>query len=364
MSLAIRKQEGMDISRLSILLYGFPKTGKTTEAAKFPNPLILECEPRGAQFVSGVDVLEISSLDVLERNLAEILKQPHQTLILDGFTWMLEQAVKTAPDRDPRQAYKKIGDRFITMLNSILTSNKLVIATGHSRKVEDDDTAGKIEIRPDVNPNLSDSVFGAFSIICYCYPTTAGSMMLTKPNDNAKRRILAGDRSGILPAQMKLSAADLLAAFGKPAAQSNGASKPAVTQTPTAAKPETNGNGNGNGKTEKSPTFKRLMAEGTKAFGSDAWDDARHWLIERYTRKVTPANIRTSANDLGDHELGALADALRDHKEKYQTEYQAFYDKLEARHDANEAYNEQPDDEDASLWEDATEQAVAEAVPA
>ena len=215
MPLEIRRQDGPDLGRLSILLYGFPKIGKTTEAAKFPNPLILECEPRGAQFITGVDKLSVPNLDFLERSMREILVQPHKTLILDGFTWMLEQAVKTAPDKDPRQAYKKVGDRFITLLGDILNSDKIVIATGHSRKVEDEDTPGKIEIRPDVNPNLSDSVFGAFSIICYCFPANGESKMLTKPADDAKRRILAGDRSGKLPRLMSLSAEEMMKEFRK-----------------------------------------------------------------------------------------------------------------------------------------------------
>lgn len=222
MTLNIRRQDAPELSRLSILLYGFPKIGKTTEAAKFPSPLILECEPRGAQFVTGVDVLAVSDLKFLEQSMPEILKQPHKTLILDGFTWMLEQAVKTSTDRDPRQAYKKVGDRFITLLGDILNSDKIVIATGHSRKVDDDDTPGKIEIRPDVNPNLSDSVFGAFSIICYCFPSPEGSKMLTKPSDDAKRRILAGDRSGKLPRMMKLSAEEMMAEFRKLRPVANG----------------------------------------------------------------------------------------------------------------------------------------------
>ena len=39
----------------SIFLFGMPKVGKTTEACKFPNPLAVECEPRGAQYVANVD---------------------------------------------------------------------------------------------------------------------------------------------------------------------------------------------------------------------------------------------------------------------------------------------------------------------
>ncbi len=198
----------------SIFLFGMPKVGKTTEACKFPNPLVVECEPRGAQFVANVDVLPMRDLGEFERNVDAILRQPHKTIVLDGVTWMLEQAAKSSQIKDGRQAYKQVGDRFQMLLSKILSSDKTVIATGHSRKVNDPDKEGKVEIRPDMNPDLSDSVFGAFSIVCYCFPTAAGSKMLTKPDDNDTRRIMAGDRSGKLPRLMDLSAAKMMECLG------------------------------------------------------------------------------------------------------------------------------------------------------
>ena len=42
-----RKQEAPVLRTLSVLLYGIPKVGKTTEAAKFPGALLLNCEPSG-----------------------------------------------------------------------------------------------------------------------------------------------------------------------------------------------------------------------------------------------------------------------------------------------------------------------------
>ena len=198
----------------SIFLFGMPKVGKTTEACKFPNPLVVECEPRGAQYVANVDVLLMRDLAELERSIDAILRQPHKTIVLDGITWMLEQATKSAGNKDPRQAYKMVGDRFQMLLGKILGSDKTVIATGHSRKSDDPDKAGKVEIRPDMNPDLSDSVFGAFSIVCYCFPAANGSKMLTKPDDNDTRRIMAGDRSGKLPRLMDLSADKMMEVLG------------------------------------------------------------------------------------------------------------------------------------------------------
>jgi phage gp16-like protein len=47
------------------------------------------------------------------------------------------------------------------------------------------------------------------------------------------------------------------------------------------------------------------MALGNDTFGAD-WQQARHWLIERYTTKHTPENIRRSAKDLTPDELTAI----------------------------------------------------------
>lgn len=80
-------------------------------------------------------------------------------------------------------------------------------------------------------------------------------------------------------------------------------------QAPAHRQPETS-NGNGNG--EKSKAFKAFMAEGTAVFAAE-WDNARHWLIERYTKKTTPDNVRKSANDLTDTELTTLANTIKNH---------------------------------------------------
>lgn len=82
----------------------------------------------------------------------------------------------------------------------------------------------------------------------------------------------------------------------------------------------TNGNHANGDKDDKSPAFKRLMAEGTSTFGKE-WDDARHWLIERYTRQATPQNIRKSANDLYDDECTVIADALSSKRKSYQDKW-------------------------------------------
>jgi len=94
------------------------------------------------------------------------------------------------------------------------------------------------------------------------------------------------------------------------------------SQTKAAEKaPDSNGVPPSADDAAKSPAFKRFMAEGTKTYGK-LWDDGRHWLIERYTGRMTPDNVRTSANDLSDDELDVLADALVEKRGYYQNEFQ------------------------------------------
>lgn len=226
----IRKQTGIVLRNLSILLYGQPKIGKTTQAAKFPNALLLNCEPGGTDMLAGEhNIVDVRSLDQLDALVQEIAASEYKTIIVDGFTWLINQAVRERSRRftgkDRRRIYADVTDQVSRIMGDLLSANKLVIATGHSRAVDVDDEPmpgeppkprpdsrsgkeeeEKIEIRPDLNPRLADSIFGLFSIIAYCFTGSDGSKMLTKPMDNAKRRILAGDRSGVLPQIMPLDA--------------------------------------------------------------------------------------------------------------------------------------------------------------
>ncbi len=213
-----RKQEAPVLRTLSVLLYGVPKVGKTTEAAKFPGAVLLNCEPSGTDLLKGAhEVVDVTSLDHLDSMVGAIIASQYKTIVLDGFTWMINQAarekVKTMGVSKRLPAFGLITDQTQRILGEILRGGKIVIATGHSRIVDDEEIEGKVEVRPDINPALSNGVFGLFSIIAYCYPSREGSKMLTKPEDNEKRRILAGDRSGVLPKVMRLSADDLMAAL-------------------------------------------------------------------------------------------------------------------------------------------------------
>jgi AAA domain len=216
----IRRQEKPVLSRISILLYGFPKIGKTTQAAKIPQSLILSCEPGGTDFLTGVDVAQIHNLHEFETAVNEIGRSEYRAVVVDGFTWMVNQAAKleaakttsSGRQQDGRRVYGEITDRVLAAMGRLLDANKIVVATGHSRKVPSTDgTKGKDDIRPDLNEALADDIFGAFSIVCYCFPSQGGSKMLTQADDNSDRRIYAGARSRSLDRVMPLDMTALLA---------------------------------------------------------------------------------------------------------------------------------------------------------
>ena len=56
---------------------------------------------------------------------------------------------------------------------------------------------------------------------------------------------------------------------------------------------------------------KYMFGHGLSTFGDD-WDAARPWLIEQWTKKHTPDNVRTSSGDLTDQEKTQLGDSMKE----------------------------------------------------
>jgi hypothetical protein len=79
---------------------------------------------------------------------------------------------------------------------------------------------------------------------------------------------------------------------------------------------------------------KAFHAQGVSVFGKD-WDNARHWLIGRFTRKMTPNNFRESTNELTAQELNTLRSALVERADFYLAEYgREFAERHEAAGEA------------------------------
>ena len=92
-------------------------------------------------------------------------------------------------------------------------------------------------------------------------------------------------------------------------------------------------NGSSPAKGAKVPTetnaMKAFHARGAELFGAD-WGTARGWLIERYTAKETPANVRHSSKDLTDMELNALRSNMEEYTKGIVKAWQARRAELDA----------------------------------
>ena len=99
-----------------------------------------------------------------------------------------------------------------------------------------------------------------------------------------------------------------------------------VAPKPQPVKPATNG-------AAKIPTETNAMrafhARGAELFGAD-WDTARGWLIERYTTRETPENVRHSSKDLTDVELNALRGTMDEYAKGIVKQWQARRAELDA----------------------------------
>ena len=132
---------------------------------------------------------------------------------------------------------------------------------------------------------------------------------------------------------------------GKP--QSNPAAPATATTTGNGAA----GNGNGRVKTtwgevseqaarehagdlirendQAAALTRAFMARGTELFGKD-WEAARHWLIEKYTEKETPSNVRRSSKELEPGEIKAIKAWLDDYPKGIVKQWEARRAELDA----------------------------------
>lgn len=85
--LPTEKREPRETIPRTLLIYSLPKAGKTTIVSQLENSLILECEPGGADFVSG-KILDIETPGQLASAISEIGEagHPYKYLIVDTLT--------------------------------------------------------------------------------------------------------------------------------------------------------------------------------------------------------------------------------------------------------------------------------------
>lgn len=136
------------------LIYGGPKTGKTTTACQFSKPLLLAFEP-GYNLIDGVKAVSVTSW-VDMKNYAKQLKKPevramYDTLIIDTapLMWGLaEKFVKTQKDIEDLtdlgfgKGYRAVRDEFQDVINSLGQMGYTLVFISHAEKKDYVDALG------------------------------------------------------------------------------------------------------------------------------------------------------------------------------------------------------------------------------
>jgi hypothetical protein len=219
----------------SFLLYGEPKTGKTTAAAQFPNPLVLSVLSE-----SGTGEIEAPIIDIeTPADLLDVVKwlraEPHryETIILDGLSTFVLDEITRHPARDYRRSVKEATAVLLSALHPFLSLPTIRVLTAHAKRETEEleierKTLSKVSVFADLPPRLRLFVEGRVDAFGYCYATGNGhSKVWWTPfnsDDPPKpRSIAAGNRLG-LPRSTELSFEAIHAAIVKP--DSNGHASP------------------------------------------------------------------------------------------------------------------------------------------
>lgn len=218
---AIRTQSHsprLEFPRSSFFLYGEPKVGKTTTAAQFPKPLILNvASENGVTEIAG-DVTDLHTPDDLREVVRWLTADPehamrgYQTVILDGISTFSVDAVARSGSKDTRRSVKDATAELRPVLHEYLALTCIRVITGHARRDEEEIMVGdrraiKITVYPDLPPRLRLFIEGRVDAFGYCFAASGKSQVWWLPLDTEMprpRAIAAGNRLG-LPRTTELS---------------------------------------------------------------------------------------------------------------------------------------------------------------
>lgn len=172
-------QTGADLSfpgRTTWLLFGPPKSGKTTAACTWPEPLLLNTEPGGDQYVEAykVQVRSLSDLMGIMDQLETTEGLPYRTVILDTIDvvsdWMEEAVCRDFNEKRLGEA-KVFGADFsahrmmaLNLLTRLSTLPYSVVLVSHSRAIPSE---GNHVMTIDLPGRLARSVMAAVSHIVF-----------------------------------------------------------------------------------------------------------------------------------------------------------------------------------------------------
>jgi hypothetical protein len=202
----------------NFLLWGQPKSGKSTAAATAPGPILwINAEGPGALGYArktakerGTEVLEVL-VDKRQRNAAQVLEEVYRhvrsgedpqpaTVVVDTLGKLRDALIEQFVDKGSAKSLKQYGevaDKLGGFVNSLRDLPVNVVLIAHA-EVNEDAEDGRV-VLPLIGGKLTETIPGEVDVVAYCAPlrTEAGVRYFGQLVEG-KGRTGLGDRSGSL----------------------------------------------------------------------------------------------------------------------------------------------------------------------
>jgi hypothetical protein len=214
------------------MIYGQPKTRKTTVASQFPGALIAGFE-KGYQFINGAYVVNIqkwSDFTALVRELKkDQVKAKYQTIIIDTISISYKMAYKAVCDRfgvdDPSQvgyakAWNAIRDEYQEQINTIVRLGYGLVLIAHADERENiikknGKEASDVTIKTDIPRQIHSFLSGLADFTLYVCKeqndTNANETTVYAYSDLAD--IETGSRARYMPKRFEFTFTNLMSAL-------------------------------------------------------------------------------------------------------------------------------------------------------